>query len=52
MPHPTAYVAFKALSEGDTITMPMQPAFWAETWGMLVDKFGASWIVNGVLQPM
>ena len=44
--------AFKALSEGGSISMPMQPAFWAKAWGMLVDKFGAPWIVNGELLPI
>jgi PhnB protein len=43
---------FAALAEGGTITMPMQPAFWARTWGMLVDRFGTSWIVNGELIPV
>jgi len=32
--------------------MPMQPAFWAKAWGMLLDKFGAPWIVNGELLPI
>lgn len=44
--------AFKALGAGGTVTMPMQPAFWAKTWGMLVDKFGVAWIVNGELLPL
>jgi PhnB protein len=43
---------FDALSAGGQVTMPMQPAFWAKTWGMLVDKFGTAWIVNGELLPM
>ena len=38
---------FKALAEGGQITMPLQPAFWAKSWGMLTDKFGTPWIVNG-----
>ena len=38
---------FAGLSEGGTITMAMQPSFWAKTWGMLVDRFGTPWIVNG-----
>ena len=38
---------FGALSEGGTVTMAMQPAFWAKQWGMLVDRFGTPWIVNG-----
>ncbi len=44
--------AFDALALGGTITMPMQPAFWAKTWGMLIDKFGTPWIVNGELLPI
>jgi len=43
---------FKALSDGGQITMPMQQAFWAKAWGMLVDKFGTPWIVNGELVEM
>ncbi|HJV80364.1 VOC family protein [Noviherbaspirillum sp.] len=43
---------FGALAEGGTITMAMQPAFWAKTWGMLVDRFGTPWIVNGELIPV
>ena len=38
---------FAALGEGGKVTMPMQPAFWAKRWGMLVDRFGTPWIVNG-----
>ena len=49
---PEAERAFKALSEGGSITMPMQPAFWAKSWGMLVDRFGTPWIVNGELLPI
>lgn len=44
--------AFAALAEGGTVTMPMQPAFWAKSWGMLVDRFGTAWIVNGEMLPM
>ena len=49
---PEAERAFKALSEGGKVTMPMQPAFWAKAWGMLVDRFGTPWIVNGELLPL
>ncbi len=42
---------FDGLSEGGTVTMAMQPAFWAKTWGMLVDRFGTPWIVNGEMLP-
>jgi PhnB protein len=30
----------------------MAPAFWAKRWGMLVDKFGAPWIVKGAPIPV
>ena len=43
---------FTALAEGGRITMDMQPAFWAKAWGMLVDRFGISWIVNGEAIPI
>jgi len=43
---------FAALAEGGRITMPMQGAFWAKSWGMLVDRFGLAWIVNGEPIPV
>jgi PhnB protein len=42
--------AFNALAEGGTVSMGLQPMFWAKIWGMLTDKFGTPWIVNGELQ--
>lgn len=42
---------FQALLEGGQVTMPMQPAFWARSWGMGVDRFGTAWIVNGEMLP-
>ncbi|WP_395703795.1 VOC family protein [Aquabacterium sp.] len=42
---------FAELSAGGQVTMPMQPAFWAKAWGMLVDKYGTPWIVNGEMLP-
>jgi PhnB protein len=46
-----AQKVFNALAEGGRVTMPMQPAFWAKVWGMLIDRFGTPWIVNGELLP-
>ena len=43
-----AHSAFAALSQGGRIDMPMAPAFWAEAFGMLTDRFAVSWAVNGV----
>jgi PhnB protein len=37
---------FKELSEGGTITMPIEETFWARRFGMLVDRFGIPWMVN------
>jgi PhnB protein len=34
------------LTEGATITMPINKAPWGDTFGMLKDKFGVSWLVN------
>ena len=38
--------AFKALSEGGTITMPFAETFWAKGFGMCTDRFGIPWMVN------
>lgn len=38
--------AFTALSEGGTVTMPLQDTFWGATFGMLKDKYGVKWMVN------
>jgi PhnB protein len=37
---------FKALGEGGQVTMPFAATFWAKGFGMLVDRFGVSWMVN------
>jgi PhnB protein len=37
---------FANLSEGGTVTMPLDKTFWAEAFGMLTDKFGINWMVN------
>ncbi len=42
-----AQSAFHALSQGGQVTMPLAPAFWAKTFGMLTDRFGVSWGING-----
>jgi PhnB protein len=40
---------FNSLSEGGTVIMPYQPAFWAKSAGMLTDRFGTSWNINGAV---
>jgi PhnB protein len=37
---------FDALAEGGQVTMPMQKTFWAEAFGMLVDRFGTPWMIS------
>lgn len=38
---------FEALSAGGSITMPMAPTFWVESFGMATDRFGVQWMVSG-----
>jgi PhnB protein len=37
---------FNALAEGGKVGMPFQRTFWAEGFGMLVDRYGIPWMVN------
>jgi len=37
---------FQALAQGGTVRMPIQPTFWAQRFGMLVDRFGTPWMIN------
>ena len=37
---------FNALADGGTVTMPFSKTFWAQGFGMCVDKFGIPWMVN------
>ena len=38
---------FDQLTEGGSITMPLQKTFWAEAYGALLDRFGTRWMVSG-----
>jgi PhnB protein len=38
---------FEALAAGGQVFMPMDKTFWVESFGMLKDKFGTSWMVSG-----
>ena len=37
---------FRALAEKGTVRMPLEKTFWAQRFGMLVDRFGIPWMVN------
>jgi PhnB protein len=38
---------FDALAKGGRVVMPIGKTFWAEAFGMLVDRFGTPWMING-----
>ncbi|HKX84801.1 MAG TPA: glyoxalase/bleomycin resistance/extradiol dioxygenase family protein [Pyrinomonadaceae bacterium] len=42
----TAKRFFDNLSQGGTVSMPLEKTFWAEAFGMLTDKFGINWMIN------
>ena len=37
---------FDALSKDGSITLPLEKTFWAERFGMVVDRFGIPWLIN------
>lgn len=37
---------FHGLADNGQVIMPIQQTFWAARFGMLVDRFGISWMVN------
>ncbi len=37
---------FERLSEGGSVRMPLAKAAWGDTFGMVTDKFGVTWLVN------
>jgi PhnB protein len=34
------------LSEGGTVTLPLEKQMWGDVFGMCVDRFGVPWMVN------
>jgi PhnB protein len=40
---------FAKLSDGGNVRMPVEKTFWSPAFGMLVDRFGVSWMVT--VQP-
>jgi PhnB protein len=41
---------FEKLSDGGTITMPLEKQMWGDEFGMCIDKFGVAWMTN-ISQP-
>lgn len=38
---------FAALAEGGSVGMPIQKTFWSPAFGVLTDRFGIPWEING-----
>jgi PhnB protein len=37
---------FRELATNGRIVMPLEKTFWAERFGMVVDRFGIPWLIN------
>jgi PhnB protein len=37
---------WEKLSDGGTVTMPLEKQMWGDEFGMVVDRFGINWMVN------
>ena len=37
---------FPGLAEGGRVVVPLAKTFWAERFGMVVDRFGVPWLIN------
>ena len=37
---------FQKLSDGGSVTMPLEKQMWGDEFGMVTDPFGISWMVN------
>jgi PhnB protein len=42
---------FAALSDGGLVTMNLEKTFWAPKFGILLDRFGVSWMVSVMHKP-
>src|SRR3970040_985409 len=38
---------FTALAEGGSVALPIQETFWSPAFGVVVDRFGIPWEING-----
>ena len=43
---------FDAFAEGGQVNMPFEKTFWAEGFGMVIDRYGTPWMVNGPEKEM
>ena len=43
---PASEVIFRELATDGRVLVPLEKTFWAERFGMVVDRFGISWMIN------
>ena len=43
---------FQALADQGKVQMPLGETFWAQAFGMVTDRFGTPWGINGGPKPM
>ena len=43
---PDAERIFRELATGGRVVLPLEKTFWAERFGMFVDRFGIPWMIN------
>jgi len=43
---------FDAFAEQGQVNMPFEKTFWAEGFGMVIDRYGTPWMVNGPEKSM
>jgi PhnB protein len=41
-----AEALFASLTAGGQVLVPLEKTFWAERFGMLIDRFGIPWMLN------
>lgn len=42
---------FERLADGGRVTMPLAQQFWGALFGMCIDRYGVSWMVNCMNEP-
>jgi len=43
---PEADVIFRELATEGRVLLPLEKTFWAERFGMVIDRFGVPWMIN------
>jgi PhnB protein len=43
---PEADAIFRELATEGRVLLPLEKTFWAERFGMVVDRFGVPWMIN------